>query len=311
MPWLVGLAAVGAVALAVRRSEPERRALGALWAPLVGALAAIPVTLAIAYVAARYLADFLPLLVLSGLVGLHVLLARRHRRWARIGLGVAGALGLAAVAVNLAIAVRFQDVYGPATGEDQRARLVRWQTAANDLLPGDQSPRVRRIGLDDELPTSARAADLLVIGECAALYQHNDSSWRPVEQTRGAGHVRLRTRLDAPGRGRSAELLVGGQGVARRSLTVHVQDDGRVVFVLQSVGGTARGTPVEVGAGTAVVDARFDRRLHGVEVRVEDRVVVTGALYAAPDDVIEVSPDWPGEVELLPEGTPACDGLGD
>jgi hypothetical protein len=150
-----------------------------------------------------------------------------------------------------------------------------------------------------------------VIGECAALYQYNDGAWRPVEQTPEVGRVRLRTDLHAPGPGSSAELLVGGQGDARSSLVVEVRDDGRLVFVLRTVGGTARGTPVDVDAGTAVVDADFNRRLYGVEVEADDRVVVTAVLYAALDDVIEVSPDWPGPVELLPNDAPACEGLGD
>jgi hypothetical protein len=60
-----------------------------------------------------------------------------------------------------------------------------------------------------------------------------------------------------------------------------------------------------------VVDASFDRRLHGIEVRVDDGIVATGALYSASDDDLRVSPAWPGEVELLPQGAPACEGLGD
>jgi hypothetical protein len=311
MPWLVGLAVTGVIVLTAGRSGPERRTFRALWPLVAGALAAVPVTLAIAYIAARYLADFVPLLVLPALAGLHALVARRHLRWAKVGLGVAGVLGLAAVAVNLAVAVRFHGLYGPAAEEEQRARLVRWQTRANDFLPGDQSPHVRRIGAEGRFPLTGRPGDLTVVGDCIALYQHNGSSWRPVEQTPEAGRLRLRTTLDAPGAGQSSELLAGGSGDARRSLAVEVQDDGRVVLVLETAGRTARSSPIEVGSGTAVVDASFDRRLHGVEVEVDDRVVATGALYSAPDDRLEVSPGWPGDVELLPHRAPACEGLGD
>jgi hypothetical protein len=310
MPWLVLVAAVGAVVL-VRRSGPARRTVAALWAPVVGALLAVPVTVGIAYVAGRYLADLLPLLVLLGLVGLHELLRRRDRRWARIALVAAAVLGLVSVPVNLALAERFQGVYGPETGEGQRARFVRWQTAANDLLPGDQSVEVRRLGLDDPLPERAGAGELAVVGDCAALYQYTGRVWRPVEQTADAGHVRLRTRLDAPGRGRSAELLTGGAGADARSLAVEVGDDGRARFVLRFGGETIRGEPLDVPDHPVVVDASFDRRLHAVDVEVDGVPAVGGIFYAPPDDDVTVSPRWPTDVRLRPAETPACDGLGD
>ncbi len=310
MPWLVALAVLGSIVL-VRRSEVGRSAARAMWAPVLGAVLAVPVTLGIAYIAGRYLADFLPLLVLLGLVGLHDLLRQRERRWARVGLGAVGALGLAAVAVNLALAMQFQGVYGPETGENQRSRFVRSQTAVNDLLPGDQSAEVRRLGLDDRLPDEAEPADLVVVGECAALYQYNGRSWRPVEQTPDTGRLVVRTRLRAPGPGRSAELITGGQGTDARSLSVELGTDGRATFVLRFSGRTFRGTPIEVPGGTAVVDADFDRRLHSVAVRVDGRPAVDGVFYVAPDDGLRVAPSWPAAAELQAGATPACDGLGD
>jgi hypothetical protein len=311
MPWLVLLAVAGTVALVARRSPGARRAAAALWAPGLGALAATPVTVGIAYIASRYLADFVPLLVLPALAGLALLLDRPgpgRRRVLVLGAIVATAV---AVPVNAALALQYQGLYGPATREEQRARLVRWQTRADELLPGDQSPTVFRVGRDEPLPTGGRAGELLVVGSCAALYQHDGAAWRPVEQTEEAGRLRVRTRLGAPGRGAAAELLAGGNGGDRRSLTIEIREDGRAVFVLRIGDRTKRGAPVEVPSGDDVVDAVFDRRLNSVAVWVDDRVVVGDTFYGAPDDELRVASSWPAPVTRLPYDAPACQGLGD
>ena len=66
-----------------------------------------------------------------------------------------------------------------------------------------------------------------------------------------------------------------------------------------------------VPTGNEVVDAVFDRRLHGVAVWVDDRVVVGETFYGALDDDLRVSPSWPAPVTRLPIDAPACEGLGD
>ena len=309
MPWLVLLAGLGIGALLVRRRPGTRRAAGALWAPVLGALAAAPVTLAFAYIAARYLADFLPLLLLPALVALHALLGRRTERPARALLVTVAVGGLVGVVTNLALATQYQGVYGPVTEEAQRARLVRWQVAADRVLPGNQSPVVARLGPGDTLPRQARAGDLAVVGDCAGTYQFDGGAWRPVEVTPAVGAVRLRTRLGAPGPGGSAQLLVGGRGRGARSLTVEVLGDRRAVLVLRYADHIVRGDPFEVGGRGEVVEAQLDRRLRTVTVRVHDQVVLGDTLYGPPDDEVRVAPGWPAPVELLPDDTSTCDGL--
>ena len=81
MPVLVLLGAVGVVAL-LRPAVARERAVAFVRAPLLGSVVAVVPTVAIVYVADRYLGDFVPLLLLPALVGLHTLLRRREERGA-------------------------------------------------------------------------------------------------------------------------------------------------------------------------------------------------------------------------------------
>lgn len=102
MPLFTILAVVGFVA--IFRSWP------ALRVPVLGAMAGIAPTLAIAYIANRYLADFMPFLVLTSLAGLHVAL-----RWldgsSRTRIRKAGAAFLVLAAASVVINVGLADVY--------------------------------------------------------------------------------------------------------------------------------------------------------------------------------------------------------
>jgi len=86
MPLLTLLGLVGLAAVA-RPSPRTRRSLASLRAPAAGAIGAAFVTLTFASISHRYLADFVPLGILMGLVGIHLLLgwtSRRRRRVMRV-----------------------------------------------------------------------------------------------------------------------------------------------------------------------------------------------------------------------------------
>ena len=64
--------------------------VSALRGPTLGALAGALTILPFGYIANRYLADALPVLVIAGLVGVHVLLARTAGRSRRADVGCPG-----------------------------------------------------------------------------------------------------------------------------------------------------------------------------------------------------------------------------
>jgi hypothetical protein len=78
MPALLVLAIGGIVAMVRAPARTARTTLASLDLPVLGAVAAAVPSLVFLYITERYTADFLPLLVLAALGGLHAFLA-----WAR------------------------------------------------------------------------------------------------------------------------------------------------------------------------------------------------------------------------------------
>lgn len=284
MPWLVALAVVGLVAMARGRSDGTRRARAALWAPLVGSLSATGATAAIAYIANRYLSDALPFLLLAGLVGLHRMLALPRRRVAAAGAGLA-VLGVAAVTVNLAHGLLFQRSFGPPAHEETRAELVAWQRDADRLLPGDQAPRVRPERIDGPLPDDGIDGELVVVGDCDGLYQHDGEQWRPVERTAAVGRTVHDVVLDdGIAAGTRRVVLAAGRDAARRTLSVEPRGNEVGVLVLEVDGRSWVSDEIGLGAGARRLDVRLDRRLATAEVVLDGEDVLWGLGYQAVDD---------------------------
>ncbi|MFN8026204.1 MAG: hypothetical protein U0W40_07585 [Acidimicrobiia bacterium] len=113
MPALVVLALGGVVAIiraAARRAAVTLRSLAV---PVLGAACAAVPTLVFVYITERYIADFLPLLVLPGLAGFHAFVAwarmRREGRGLVVVASVAlGALVLWSCVANVSIARDYQ-----------------------------------------------------------------------------------------------------------------------------------------------------------------------------------------------------------
>ncbi len=86
-------------------------------APLVGGLAAIATMVTIAFIAQRYLADFVPFLVVGSVVGLQALYGRAAADWRRrtpraVAAGLV-ALAVAGAWVSFALTLRYQRTYNP------------------------------------------------------------------------------------------------------------------------------------------------------------------------------------------------------
>jgi hypothetical protein len=268
MPALFLLTLVGVVALVRRR----------LW-PLLGVLAGMAggfaVTLTIAFVTTRYLADLLPFLLLGGIVGMHVLLAGTRR--SGTVLGAVGVLALAGLVVNGATGLAGQRLLYPDATEPERADFVRFQDDVDQLL--DRRPS----GVDSgsELPLPARGApgDLFLLDRCAGLYvQGLEKTWLPVERTPRSGVHRLRVRFPRTRDARAEALLSLGSGPRRVAVTSRATQDGAVLAV--TVGRRTEGTsrPVAV-TGPARVDVSIDP-LYGAwfaAIRVDGEEVLSGA----------------------------------
>lgn len=201
MPALTLLAIVGvAAACSTRFARTPDAAL--LRGPLLGAAGAIVPALAIAFVANRYLGDWLPLLVIAALAGLHSLLARRQgagsarsRRRVTVVLAASGVLALLSVWIASSLALVYQRLYNPHP-ESLRAGMLELQYEVDDLLGGG-ARQARQV---TELPVGpARAGTVAVVGDCAALYWSDGREWHFVEGNRDGGLLRLRGPLPPPG----------------------------------------------------------------------------------------------------------------
>jgi hypothetical protein len=267
MPLLCVLTLIGLVGL-VRRPE-QRVLLGVLLATAAG----FALTLTIAFVTTRYLADFLPTLALGGLIGLQVVLAATARR-ALVLAGVA-ALTAIGIAVNGATGIVEQRLLYEAT-EDERADFVQTQDDVDDLL--GRSPRGVYSGA--RLPDQAPGApgDLFVVGDCAALYvQGLQRDWLAVERTPRGGAHRLSVRFATGAAERP--LLTLGSGPRRVVVTSRRQ--GESVLIAVRVGGSAVATsrPLKLAdSGAVPVFVSVDRFSGGTfaAVDVNGRRAVTG-----------------------------------
>ena len=137
--------------------------------PLIVMAVATAGVLLIGYIANRYLADFLPLLVVASVVGLVDILRRLPdwrapaRRGALVALGVlAGFEVFANVAVAVAPTANFTSV--------QAVDYVAEQKAISDITGHPLASSVVRGRV---LPYWAPAGELYVVGDCAGLYISN------------------------------------------------------------------------------------------------------------------------------------------
>ncbi len=234
MPLLFLLAIAGLVA-AVRRAP-----LRPLLPVLAGTAAGAATSLTIAYVTTRYLADFLPFLLLAALVGLHALLDSPAVP-RRALLGVAAALVLVGAVMNGSAGLVNQRLLSAVAAEDARADFVRTQERWDKRL--GRRPHGVRFGR--ELPPPGVPGDLFVLGDCDGLYVAGRADWLPVERTERSGLRRYDARLPGPSRG---SLVTLGSGSSRVEVAA---PPGRPLEVL--VGGR------RTGAGAAVPTAGVRR----------------------------------------------------
>jgi hypothetical protein len=278
MPLFCLLTVVAVLALVRRR---RHRALLGVLAASAGGFA---ITLTIAYVTTRYLADLLPCLLLGAAAGLPLLLAGAPPGRRRGVLALTGALAIAGLVVNGAVGIVSQRLVHPDPPLAERAAFVRVQDDVDRAL--GRSPRGVRTGAALPPPGGDGAVgDLFVLDACAAMFARGlEGEWLPVERTPRSGHHVLDVRLPAAA-GPPEPVLTLGDGARAVTLTVRGTAGGPAFAVL--VGGRAvtRGAPLAgLGGRVTRVVASFDPYLQRsyLGVRAGVRTAVTAQAPYVP-----------------------------
>jgi len=128
------------------------------------------------YIAPRYLADFVPLLVLAGAVALADIWRRlegRGRTTRNVVLVVITVLALFSMAANIGMAITPNEEWSTA----QVLQYVEAQQSVSDITGHPLNSRVTR---GTSLPPWAPADQLYVVGNCEALYISNGEDYSTV-----------------------------------------------------------------------------------------------------------------------------------
>ncbi len=290
---LLGLAGI----VTAPRHAPK---LAALRAPALGAAAACVVTVAFGFIANRYLADFVPLLVLSALAGIYLLISwtvsRPH--------GAAVRLAWVAVAGLAVLSVWFS------TG-----LTIAWQRGWDPQVLTTSS-------VSSSFPPPGDLGNVLIVGDCAALYRSSGSEWRALELTPKAGRAHLLATFPTDRTSGREPLMVSGERGNGQYVFVEYRPGNRVVFgtILQGADVVHRGRPVGVVAGARyALDVEIDPQVPQVSVLLNGARVLE--YLATSSDVIEpvrhvtigrndiggpVAAEFTGRLEERPIATPDC-----
>lgn len=291
MPAIALLAVIGIIAL-VRPSFEVPRAATALRVALIGAIVACAPVVFIGFVTQRYLGDFVPLLALTGLLGLQLLLRmRREPRRRSLATGLLAATAVLAVFgiwANLSLSILYQRLYNP-TEPGIRQAMLAFQYDVDRRMPGHP----HRLQRADRLPREVADADTtLIVGDCAAVYWSDGRSWVPIEGTPAGGWYRFTV---APGAAREAEPILVWPD---RAVTVRRSGD-RVHVALEQDGRPTAEASAAVGDGRFRLEVRADRSRDHLQINTDGLVILDVSDADVPAGAPEVV-DAPGIREIAP-----------
>jgi len=226
MPLLFLLSAWGAIT--AFRPRPVGR-VRLTRVPLLAAGACITGVLVWGYIANRFLADFLPLLVLASLIGLCDVWRRlegRSRRVRSTAVAIVAALAVFGMVANLAAASTPTERIA---WEGARLRsFIKTQQSVGDLI--GKPLKVERV---DRLPPSAPADQLFVVGNCAGLYYSLgdfDHPWAAVERATTTGEFDFTLTVHRPLDARvTIPLVTAGDGPST-TVSMQLEGAGRIRF---------------------------------------------------------------------------------
>ncbi|MCC5950881.1 MAG: hypothetical protein JJU45_02180 [Acidimicrobiia bacterium] len=183
MPLPLVLVAVGFVAAFTprrrRRRDSAPPSVAAVRLPLIGAGAGAALMFVAGFIANRYMGDAIPLVVVGGLVGLHVIsrwieIEPRGQRWRRPLVILAAIAAVWGVAVNVALALEYQRVVLPWSLEQRYDFVV-----TQHRLDGHR----RDVPVVEDIPAVGQRGEMVVVGECTALLWADGDSWFVIEGT--------------------------------------------------------------------------------------------------------------------------------
>jgi hypothetical protein len=280
-------------------------------------------TFAFAYIAHRYLADFIPLGVLASLAGFHLVLRWTSARPRRAGIVAAwAALGLLA-ATSLWFNVGLGVIYGRAfarSSDHDLASFVAFQYDVYNRFPGGARPYV---GTGSRLPAPKKGTTF-VLGRCRALYWSDGSTWHVLERSESGGRFRLRVGFPASPTGWEPLVVNVRRGPAQY-LAVRVLPGNRAQFAYGVIFPEA---PVPIRPGRiydleVLMDATPGSPTQGtVNVTLDGRrawgsvlpnAIITEPLRPLRDvtvgrshDIPGLAPLFTGTLERLPAETSLC-----
>jgi hypothetical protein len=307
----------------------------ALRVPIIGAAAGTIGVLTIDFIANRYLADFMPLVILAGLTGFQLTLrwgsAVRLRRQApgtrrrSVGLKLTvAAMTLMAVFglwSNVALGLLYQRELRPSAPMSMRAGFVAFQERLDATLFGNPPQDVLRTSA---LGPRKPAGTLEIVGNCAALYQSAGPAggWEAVERSQADGHFRLKVTLPAITNVAWMPVLANGRNDQADYLALRSPSRGRYQFGYLSQGPGAEfitGSVFSAVPGRSdVIDAVLDPMLGEISAAVSGSTDYDVIYFVRTDRPVyvasnplggPVAPRFPGTVRLLPVTTPICDAL--
>jgi hypothetical protein len=243
MPVLAIAACIGIGLLLWPRAKS--RGWSAFRAPVLGALIGAVTVFPFGYIAQRYLADMLPLLIVAGAVGMQYLLgAAEHatKRTARNLMAIIGsALLFFSVAVNVALAADYH-WFGPWTQEQEVAPAVALQYRLSSRTPGDGRPPYVVDATRLPYPPSARGT-MYVVGDCVGAYWSAgdvralaSTPWLGVARTRASGQYVMRIRPPAVRTRQIQPVLVRGRPGSLQAIVMDVTPDRSLRFGFFSEG---------------------------------------------------------------------------
>lgn len=260
-------------------------------APLViGAAVAAGPTLAIGFVANRYLVDLLPGFVALGAVAT----AAFHTSARRLAMTLVWALALFGVVVNTALALWVDGIRRPSFTE-RRYEI-------DEVLFGGAPPSVIDLRPDQPVPRDGIVA---IDGPCDGLYIAAQQWWIPLELKDGTRRVRgtIDPRVDA--------VALTGNGTERVSVSPTDSDRLLVVTYDPGYGPSVRGEAIPWDGGPVAIEILSDPTgtglNRGLRVTIGGRLVLSS--FSAPD----LAAFEPGAGFVVTQqddgGVPICNGL--
>ena len=321
MPLLTVLGLVGAVALLRARPEAPGAGVAVLRGPALGALAGALTILPFAYIANRYLADAVPVLLLTGLVGIHRLLARRPHatrphRWRALWAGL-GVLLLASVWINVSLALIFGRLYSSDVKDDVAAEFLDTRYDVAQSIGLDPAIPLRD---DERLPVDAPRGQIAIVGDCDAMYLSDalplnavkQTPWNPLVRSEAGGRY-LRTvtfPFEEPGTRRPVFTFRSPEGDGQ--LHAEWRGGAGVVFEYEGPGHGFSSPVLYIPADrTYTMDLVVDPRMQQIHVWLDD-VLMFQDKYTAPvgteihlaTDVLDdplLEDTWAGRFDPRPE----------